>query len=83
MGKGRSKVTNQYIDDAKLRKVCYKKRRIGLVKKAMQLSLLTDCEIELRIHFKEDNSLVRYVSGDGQDLENKTDVSKFDQYIKF
>jgi hypothetical protein len=65
MGKGRSKVTNQYIDDAKLRKVCYKKRRIGLVKKAMQLSLLTDCEIELRIYFKEDNSLVRYVSEEG------------------
>ena len=65
MGKGRSKVTNQYVEDAKLRKVCYKKRRIGLVKKAMQLSILTDCEIELRIYSKEDNSLVRYVSENG------------------
>ena len=78
MGKGRSKDTNQFIDDSKLRKLCYKKRRIGLVKKAMQLSLLTNCEIELKIYYKEDKSLVKYVSEEGQDLENKTNVSMFD-----
>ena len=36
------KNTEKIIDERE-RRICFKKRRIGLVKKAMQLSKLSDC----------------------------------------
>jgi hypothetical protein len=42
--------------------VTFKKRRIGLIKKAMQLSKLTNCNIRMTIYNPEDRSLVEYFS---------------------
>ena len=58
----RSKLNVVEITDLKTKAICFKKRRIGLIKKAMQLSKLTNCEVSLRIFFKEDCSLLEYES---------------------
>jgi hypothetical protein len=47
---GRKKLKIESIDDDKVRRVMFKKRRIGLMKKAMQLCKLTGCMIEMRIY---------------------------------
>jgi hypothetical protein len=59
---GRRKLKIESIDDHKVRRVMFKKRRVGLLKKAMQLSKLTNCMIELRIYQPDDSSLVEYTS---------------------
>ena len=38
------------------------KRRLGALRKLMQLSKLTDCNIQLKIYNKEDQSLLEYYS---------------------
>ena len=50
------------INDDKKKRLCMKKRRIALVKKAMQLSHLTECEITMQVYWKGDGSLVEYRS---------------------
>ena len=35
------------INDDKKKRLCLKKRRIALIKKAMQMSHLTECEVTL------------------------------------
>lgn len=57
---GRGVRESELISDEHQRRLTYKKRRIGLLKKAMQLSLLSDCEIQLKIFWKEDGSLIEY-----------------------
>ena len=59
---GRGIRESELIADEHARRLTYKKRRIGLLKKAMQLSLLSDCEIQLKIFWKEDGSLLEYSS---------------------
>ena len=59
----------QKIQDERERRVCFKKRRIGLVKKAMQLSKLSDCQIEIKIFNPEGQSLLLYRSSDDHDLD--------------
>ena len=39
---GRKKILIEKIEDEKLRRMTFKKRRVGLLKKAIQLSKLTD-----------------------------------------
>ena len=51
---GRKKISIQYIDDDKIRHVTLKKRRLGLLKKAMQLSKLTGAKIQLKVYHAED-----------------------------
>ena len=70
MGKGRGKIENEYIDSNKQRIICFKKRRISLIKRAMQLSLLANCEITLSIYNQEDKSLMEYMSSETQ-LKNR------------
>lgn len=67
---GRRKIEFELVKDERGRKVCFKNRRIGLIKKAIQLSNLTKCTIELRIYNKEDKSLVEYFSESQNDLKN-------------
>jgi hypothetical protein len=50
--------------------VTFKKRRLGLLKKAMQLSVLTDAKIVLKIYNPEDKSLIEYFSHSYNDFEN-------------
>jgi hypothetical protein len=59
---GRGKIKAEKIEDFKSRRISFKKRRISLIKKAMQLSLMSNCDIQLKIHWKEDDSLVDYYS---------------------
>ena len=59
---GRKKINIEYIENEKDRKMSFKKRRFGLLKKAMELCALSNCHIEINIHWTEDNSLVKYNS---------------------
>jgi len=64
---GRKKIKIARIDDERVRKVTFTKRKAGLIKKAMELSLLCDCEIALIIFTSQQNTggskLYRYSSG--------------------
>ena len=57
---GRNKIGIDLISDFRVRKVTFKKRKIGLLKKAMQLSKLTGAKVFLKIYFDEDKSLMEY-----------------------
>ena len=59
---GRGKIKAEKIEDFKNRRISFKKRRISLIKKAMQLSLMSNCDIQLKVFWKEDSSLIDYCS---------------------
>jgi hypothetical protein len=59
---GRKKIEIEKIDDDKIRRVTYKKRRIGLLNKAIQLSKLTNTKIMMIVYNEEDKSLIEYYS---------------------
>lgn len=59
---GRKKIQIQYIPDDKIRHVTLKKRRLGLLRKAMQLSKLTGAKVQLKLFHAEDQSFVEYYS---------------------
>ena len=59
---GRKKIAIQKIDDERTRRVTFKKRRIGLLKKAIQLSKLTDAKVMLKVYHHKDQSLIEYYS---------------------
>ncbi len=46
---GRKKIKIEKISQSKNRQVTFNKRRVGLMKKAMELSILCDCDIALII----------------------------------
>jgi hypothetical protein len=46
---GRKKIKIEKIGQAKHRQVTFNKRKVGLMKKAMELSILCDCEIVLLV----------------------------------
>lgn len=60
---GRRKIEIKKIDDERNRSVTFTKRKNGLFKKAMELSLLCDCQIAL-IVFNSSNKLYQYCSTD-------------------
>ena len=59
---GRKVRETEHIVDQHIRRITMKKRRINLVKRAMQLSLLADCQISISIYWKEDKSMLEYLS---------------------
>ena len=65
---GKKKIEIQPILDERNRRVCFKKRRLGLFKKAIQLSILSNCEIQMKIFNKEDGSLMEYNTSISTDL---------------
>ena len=72
------------LTDARERKVTFKKRRIGIIKKAIQLSKLTGAVVEIKIYNKEDGSLVELASESQyqlQDIERESKDVK--QYCRF
>ena len=69
---GRNKIQMNLIQDHKERHICFRKRRIGALKKLMQLSMLSGCRVELKIYLEEDNSLLEYRSN----KENGLDITK-------
>ena len=59
---GRKKIKIEKIVEDRIRRMTFKKRRIGLLKKAIQLSKLTGAKIVLKVYNQEDNSLIEYYS---------------------
>lgn len=70
---GRRKVQIRRIQDDRARKVTFAKRKHGLVKKAMELSLLCDCDIALLIFTKEkpDQRFFQYTTGSMRSIMDK------------
>lgn len=62
---GRNKIKIEHIDSERKRTATYTKRSHGLIKKAMELSILCDCQVSLFI-FANDK-LVVYSSKDIRD----------------
>ena len=60
---GRSAVVVKPIEDASKRKATFQKRRAGIMKKAMELSVLCHCDIALVV-FDEYGDLHQYASSD-------------------
>ena len=60
---GRKKIAIQPIPDDRNRNVTFHKRKNGLIKKAMELSILCNCNISLVI-FNNENQLYEYCSTD-------------------
>jgi hypothetical protein len=60
---GRKKIDIEAIKDERNRNVTFNKRKQGLMKKAMELSILCNCEISLVI-FNNENNLYEYCSTD-------------------
>jgi hypothetical protein len=60
---GRNKITIKKITNERNRQATFMKRKPGLVKKAMELSILCDCEIALII-FSSNNKMFHYSSSD-------------------
>ena len=74
---GRNKIAIQKIENQKTRSITYFKRKKGLLKKAMELSLLCDVEILLGIYPKNvsNNKLIIFCS--------KNNIDNFiDKYYK-
>ena len=66
---GKKKINyDQVIKNERLRRITFRKRRIGLLRKAIQLSQLSGCMIEMRIYNPEDMSLLHYTSKENLDL---------------
>ena len=81
---GRGKIVIEKIDDPKTRMICFKKRRINLVKKCMQLSKMADCQIQFKIVNDEDKSLMLYNSHPDFDFDTKIKSSvEIDHFVQF
>ena len=81
---GRKKIEIERIEDERIRRVTFKKRRIGVLKKAMQLSKLTDARVELKVYHNEDDSLIEYFSHTEKDFVDLTkNSSSVFEYSKF
>ena len=67
---GRKKIEIEKISDERDRRVTFKKRRIGLLKKAIQLSKLTKTNIMLKVYNPEDKSFIEYYSNDISEFDH-------------
>lgn len=82
---GKKKILyDEVIPNERLRRISFKKRRIGLLRKAIQLSQLSGCLIDMKIYNPEDMSLLHYISEEGLCLNDKQMASvDVKQYMKF
>jgi hypothetical protein len=75
---GRKSLPLCYLKENKDRRICFIKRRIGAVKKLMQLSVLTGCKVQLKIYSEEDKSLLEYQS---DDIKIDVSTDTLDSYL--
>jgi hypothetical protein len=61
---GRKKIKIQKIINERNRKATEQKRVNGLVKKAIEASILSGCDILLLVHSPESSNIVTYASSD-------------------
>ena len=82
---GRKRIDIKLIENRKSRNSTFKKRRIGLLRKAMELSLLTGTVIQMKIYRPADFSLVEYFATTEKDFDtiDKNDVSVVKKYHKY
>ena len=73
---GRKKRAVEIITDDSKKLLCFKKRRINLIKKAMELSLYTNCFIKIEIFQKDDGSLLEYVSKPEQEKRSADEIKQ-------
>ena len=66
-GMGRKKIKIERIGDERNRQVTFTKRKNGLMKKAMELSVLCDCDIAMVI-YNSHEKLYQYSSGEIEDV---------------
>lgn len=80
---GRNKIQIEQIKDTRSKQVTFKKRRLGVLRKAMQLSKLTGAVIQLKVYFEGDESFVEYYSQRENELDGYTKNSpNVDEYAK-
>jgi len=60
---GRNKIQITKISNERNRQATFTKRKAGLIKKAMELSILCECDVAL-IVFNSNNKLYQYASAD-------------------
>ena len=74
---GRNKISIQKIKDERIRNITYYKRKKGLIKKAMELTLLCDVEVFVSIYPKNisHNQILLFCSTNSVDMF-------IDKYIK-
>jgi len=60
----------QKIEDHKLRKVTYCKRKKGLLKKSMELALLCDLRVFMYIFDEEQGRVIHFASDSSYNLAN-------------
>ena len=82
---GRKKIEIKRIENNKMRRVTFRKRRVGLLKKAIELSLLTGARVYLKVYHERDQSLMEYSSHakaliDELTQENAEIVKKYTNY---
>ena len=75
-------ITHKEIKDDRPKRITLKKRRIGLVKKAIQLSMLTGSLVQLKVYNEKDNSLVEFYTNSDRDFDGITKNS-VKEYVKF
>ena len=81
---GRRKIEMNMIEDQRVRRVTFKKRRIGLLKKAIQLSKLTDAKVMLKVYCSTEKSLIEYYSHTEHDFNHLSKGSKeVNEYSRF
>ena len=80
---GRKKIEIQLQENSKERRVTFKKRRFGLLKKAMQLSIMSNTVVALSVYNTEDKSFLEYISNE-TNISDKTNENKKDlhEYVK-
>lgn len=72
---GRKRIKIQKISNQRSRQVTFTKRKGGLLKKAMELSVLCDCEVALII-FNKSGKLIKYSSHDLQKILDRVKQSE-------
>ena len=77
----KGKIQAELIQDARVRLKCFKKRRMGILKKAMQLELITGCHVQIKIFNEQDESCLVY--GSDQKSLKERPVESCEQYVKF
>jgi hypothetical protein len=68
---GRKKIQIEKIKDERSRSVTFQKRKVGIMKKAMELSILCDCEIALVIYGTNEKCFTFATNGNFEEMVRK------------
>eukprot|EP01006_Ploeotia_vitrea_P000791 TRINITY_DN103656_c0_g1_i1.p1 TRINITY_DN103656_c0_g1~~TRINITY_DN103656_c0_g1_i1.p1 ORF type:complete len:122 (+),score=6.36 TRINITY_DN103656_c0_g1_i1:55-420(+) len=66
---GKKKVTNEYRSERRDRSLCFYQRRVGLLRKAMELATMTGTKVQLRFLNEEHDTLVEFQSHDQSTMD--------------